>query len=115
MPRVTIARMPGRRAIQYWSPATSTAVPAQKIELSASEMVETREATWRRRNMARRVGTRNQSWIAVAEPDDSAANTAVVAASSSEANIIRMMTGVRMTSTTVAMASILACRAVAGE
>ena len=58
-------------------------MPAQKIELSASAMVETREATWRRRNMARRIGTRNQSWMAVADPDDSAANTAVVATASS--------------------------------
>src|SRR3569623_1824711 len=97
MLRVTIARMPGRRAILYWSPATSTAVPAQKIELKASEMVETREATWRRRNMVRRNGTRNQSWMAVADPDDSAANPAVVAASWNEANLIRTVLGVRTT------------------
>src|SRR6188768_1427050 len=101
--------MPGSSATQYWSPATSTAVPAQKIELKASAMVETRDATWRRRNMARRIGTRNQSWIAVAEPDDRMANTAVVAASSNEASIMRKRIGVSTTRIAVATASILAC------
>src|SRR5690606_32324034 len=46
----------GRIAIQYCPAATSTAVPAQKIELRASAMVETRDATCRRRNIARRMG-----------------------------------------------------------
>ena len=41
-------------------------------------MVAAREATWRRRNMARRIGVRNQSWIAVAEPEERPAKAAVI-------------------------------------
>ena len=71
-------------------------------------MVAAREATWRRRNMARRIGMRNQSWIAVAEPEERAANTAVVSASSSEAKIISTQIGVKTMKMTLSTASILA-------
>ena len=56
-----------------------------------------REATWRRRNMARRIGTRNQSWIAVAEPADSATNAAVIQASLDEAMPISSRIGANTT------------------
>src|SRR5262245_30979958 len=78
------------------------------IELKASEIVAAREATWRRRNIARRIGVRNQSWIGVAEPEERAAKAAVITASSSEAKIINTHIGVKITKMTLPTAWILA-------
>src|SRR5690242_9476135 len=48
--------------------STSADVAAQPIEEKASAKVAMREDVWRRRNWLRFACTRNQSWIAVADP-----------------------------------------------
>ena len=90
--------------------AASTAAPAHMIELSASEMVAAREATWRRRNMARRMGTRNQSWMAVAAPAERATKPAVMPAVAGAPSAINSRIGAKASPMTASTASILASR-----
>ena len=76
--------------------ATSAAVAAHPIEEKASAKVASRDEVWRRRNWLRLACTRNQSWIAVAEPPRSMMPSAVTAACSGEANSSAATSGAKI-------------------
>src|SRR5207302_9709736 len=77
--------------------STSADVAAHPIEAKASAKVAMREEVWRRRNWLRLACTRNQSWIAAADPVATNTPTAVTTACQTEANAIAIISGAKMT------------------
>src|SRR5260221_6856758 len=88
--------------------SASAAVAAQPIEEKASENVASRDEVWRRRNWLRLACTRNQSWIAVADPAAIITPSAVIAACSGEANDSGSTSGAKKEPITISTTSILA-------
>src|SRR5213080_2047324 len=89
------------------SVTASAAVAAHPIEENASANVASRDEVWRRRNWLRRAGTRNQSWIAVAEAAATMTPSAVTAACGSEANSSANISGANIRPIAISTTSIL--------